>query len=125
MSKSAERDFPLFLAQLGSDMQEELHSVLRTLSHNRNFSFLQLQHNLAISQQISQIEERNPAFRRKDRRRDIGDQDGTRIGDATGDIRCGDLNFSGIWSLGACGAKAVLKECVLFDDCHVDNFFQC
>ena len=26
--------------------------------------------------------------------------------------------------MGACGAKAVLKECVLFDDCHVHNFFK-
>ena len=116
----------LLLMMIGSDLQEELHGILRTLSHNRNFSMLSLQHNLPNAQQMAHLFERNPKCRRKDRRRDSDGHDLCRVRDWAKDalVLSPTESLESLWMEGSCMGKTDLIQSKLFDCRAISIFFE-
>ena len=114
----------LLLMMIGSDLQEELHGILRTLSHNRNFSMLSLQHNLSNAQQMAHLFERNPKWQRKDRRRDSDGRDLCRVRDWAKDalVLSPTESLESLWMEGSCMGKTDLIQSKLFD-CRAISIF--
>ena len=115
----------LLLLMIGSDLQEELDGVVRTLSHNRNFCMLALQFNLANAQQVAHVFEKNPDMRRPDRRRDFSKRDLRRVKDWAKNalVLPPDESLASLWSQGGCLAKIDLIKSDLFVVKDVDSYF--
>jgi hypothetical protein len=56
---------PLYLFQLGDNGLEELFSLLRTLTHQRNMDALMFKHNVCILARLQAIYESHPEWKKQ------------------------------------------------------------
>eukprot|EP00918_Siedleckia_nematoides_P066030 GHVU01143623.1.p2 GENE.GHVU01143623.1~~GHVU01143623.1.p2 ORF type:complete len:329 (-),score=52.53 GHVU01143623.1:1173-2159(-) len=110
-------DYSMYLMLLGSDLQEELHALLRTLLHSSNFSTLQLQSNITIVSQINDIFAKHPTWSSPDRRRDCQQgSDRVRPRHIVGNMRCADVQLFDCWAEGRAQAQRQLISCGFTED---------
>ena len=116
----------LYICKIGSDAQEDLHGVVRTLSHNRNFNMLELGINLSIATEIMQVGERNPSWKKADRRRSTNANNDNfkprHFTDYETQYTCGSLDLHACWNDSLEKAIDILTP--MFTTSQVFGFFE-
>eukprot|EP00918_Siedleckia_nematoides_P096737 GHVU01212256.1.p1 GENE.GHVU01212256.1~~GHVU01212256.1.p1 ORF type:complete len:715 (+),score=82.31 GHVU01212256.1:162-2147(+) len=118
--------FQLHLHQVGTDSQEETHALVRTCSHKSNVSTLDLQTNLTIVTQVSEILTKHPDWTPPDVRRSCPeDSDRVRARYVPTDVSrvCADVDLWECWAAGRKGAQTTLSQGEFFSKEEVEVGF--
>jgi hypothetical protein len=100
-------DSEFFPCLLGSQMVEDLFSLLRTLEHNRNFDVVQLQDRLRTVRGVADIFRRHPTWKARHRRYVM---DRVKPDHYTEDMHVREVQLSQVWRAAINGAEKVLSE---------------
>ena len=120
-------DNSLYLYQLGTDVLENQFATLRTLSHSRNFDFLELTERLIIVEQIEKVFENNPGWRAKSKLNSTGEiVDHSSAINWSGNLKVDDLNIIQTWDYGFRHSKTILINYgYKTDDFYLSNDVSC
>ena len=109
----------LYLFQLGTDRLKALFSVLRTLTHNRNFDLLECGHRLSHATHLNQIYQRHPDWKWKAKRLE-GSLDEMNPKSWRGSVKVADVDVVKCWFDGRTKCVDALSRSGLFSIGELD-----